>query len=65
MRAFWLHTEQNNLEKVQLNECIIVLKLWEFALSDCFRKHLKNFNYFKTIKILPVPGQLRHAFWDT
>ena len=60
MRAFWLHTEQKNLEKVQLNECIIVLKFWEFALNDCFRKHLKNLNYFRTIKILP--GTIKTCF---
>ena len=53
MRAFWLHTKQKNLEKLQLNECIIVLNLWELDLGDRFRKLIKNFNFLRTIKIVP------------
>ena len=63
MRAFLLHIKQKNLEQLLINERIIVLNLWELDLGDRFRKHLKNLNQFRTIKILP--GHLRDDFWDT
>ena len=62
MRAFWLHTEKNNLEKVQLNECIIVLNLWEFDLSTCFQKHLKKVVHMFIYGISFTGSQPKHVF---